>query len=206
MWRSSKLFALIGVCCGVAWAGLVRGDDEPGLQVGDAVPEFQAQDDQGRLWNSRDIVRKKPLVVFFYPSDFARCCTKQAERYRDQMRELRDLGVEVVGVSGDAVEAHRLFHETHKLNFALLSDFDGRVAEQFKVPLRTGGKAMIADAEGKSVVDSEGRAAKISRNFTATPWTFIIGKDGRILYRNAVVAPVKDSQEVLDVLRKLDPK
>jgi peroxiredoxin Q/BCP len=38
------------------------------LNIGDKVPEFSATDDQGNAWNSKDIVGKKMLVVYFYPA------------------------------------------------------------------------------------------------------------------------------------------
>ncbi len=171
-----------------------------GLEVGDLVPDFKCLDDQGQIWDSRDHVGKKVIVVFFYPSDFAFCCTRQAVRYRDCDRDLKNQGVEVIGISGDIVAAHRMFKQTHRLNYALLADFEGNVARKFGVPLRAGGKAMVKDAEGKEVVDADGAAIKIRRDFAVERQTFVIGKDGRNIYQDATVSPVKDSQEVLDFL------
>lgn len=204
MWHAIQRFlSFTGLMCGFVWSGAAFGDESPDLQVGDAAPEFQCVDDRGQLWNSADFLGKKSVVVFFYPSDFSFCCTRQAVRYRDRVRDFRNLGVEMVGVSGDVAEAHRLFRSTHKLNFPLPSDGEGEVARKFGVPLRAGGKAMIADEEGHSTVDDEGRAIKISRTVTAARWTFVISQEGRVIYRNTEVSPVKDSQEVLEFVRKL---
>ena len=204
MWYATRqFFSLTVLFCGFVSAGTTFGDESPGLQVGDAAPEFQCVDDRGRLWNSADVIGKKTIVIFFYPSDFSFCCTRQAVRYRDRVRDFRNLGVEVVGISGDAVEAHRLFQSIHKLNFPLLSDGDGAVAQKFGVPLRAGGKAMIADEEGHSIVDDDGRAVKVSRTVTTARWTFVISQEGRVIYRDTEVSPVKDSQEVLEFVRKL---
>ena len=204
MWHATRLlFSLTGILCGHLWAATSFGDESADLQVGDAAPEFQCVDDRGRLWNSGDFLGKKAVVVFFYPSDFSFCCTRQAVRYRDRVRDFRNLGVEVVGISGDGVEAHRLFQSIHKLNFPLLSDSDGDVARKFGVPLRSGGKAMIADASGQTIVDDDGRAVKVSRTVTAARWTFVISQEGRVIYRDTEVSPVKDSQEVLEFVRKL---
>ena len=88
----------------------------------------------------------------------------------------------------------RLFQHTHKLNFSLLSDDDGQIARQFGVPLRIGGKAVIENAQGTST--------KVLRQVTAARYTFVINKEGRVIYRATEVSPVKDSQEVLEFLRK----
>lgn len=166
------------------------------VEVGDAVPEFTCLDDQGEVWNSRDHVGKRPLVIYFYPSDFAFCCTRQALCYRDAENALDMQCLEVIGISGDAVEAHRLFKAAHGLKCALLADKEGQVARLFDVPLREGGKAMAVGAAGQLF--------QIPRKFTAARWTFIIGTDGRILHRDTEVSPMKDSQTVVEFLRKLN--
>lgn len=204
--HTSSRFTLLALVCGWSLVGPANSAEELVLQIGDPVPEFQCRDDQGEPWTSRDHVGKQLLVVFFYPSDFSFCCTRQAVRYRDRLRDLRDQGVEVIGISGDAVEAHRQFQATHRLNFSLLSDGDGEVARKFGVPLRVGGKAMIADEDGQAIVDAEGRSVKVSRNVTAARWTFVINQEGRVIYRETEVSPVKDSQVVLEFVRQLRAK
>ena len=196
MGHFTNLFVLTGILSGLLWAGgtSTSGDEPREVQVGDRAPEFQCLDHQGQIWKSRDHVGKQLIVVYFYPSDFSFCCTRQAVRYRDRLRDICNEGAEVVGISGDAVQAHRLFQETHKLNFALLSDDDGQIARQFGVPLRIGGKAVIENAQGTSI--------KVLRQVTAARCTFVIDKEGRIIYRATEVSPVKDSQEVLEFLRK----
>jgi peroxiredoxin Q/BCP len=46
----------------------------------------------------------------------------------------------------------------------------------------------------------------LKREVTANRWTFVIGLDGKILYKNTKVDPVKDSKQVADVLEKLQKK
>ena len=189
-----RLFTMTGFLCGLLLTGAVSRGEEQSLQVGEPAPAFQCLDDQGRVWKSRDHVGKTMLVVYFYPSDFSFCCTRQAVRYHDRLRDICNEGAEVVGISGDAVEAHRLFQATHKLDFSLLSDDDGNIARQFGVPLRIGGKAVIEKDHGQSI--------KVPRQVTAERTTFVINKEGRIIYRDNEVSPVKDCQEVLEFLRK----
>lgn len=205
MRRTTRLIAMAGLLIGEWLFATVasRGDE---INVGDPAPEFECLDDQGQVWNSRDHLGKQIVVVYFYPSDFSFCCTRQACRYRDQMREFRKLDVKVVGISGDAVEAHRRFQATHKLNFSLLADEDGEVARKFGVPWRVGGKAMILNAQGQAVLNAAGQAMQVPRKVTAARWTFVVGPDGRVLYRETNISPVKDSLDVLEFLRTLDSR
>ena len=141
------------------------------LQVGDPAPKFQATTDEGKIWKSEEHVGKKIIVVYFYPADFTGGCTKQACGFRDDMKKLQDQGVEVVGVSGDAVRNHQLFKKVHNLNFTLLADEDGSVAKAFGVPTKPGGQV-------KSTID--GKEEVLVRGVTAQRWTFVIGKDGAL--------------------------
>jgi peroxiredoxin Q/BCP len=173
-------------------------DKTPDLQVGDAAPAFEASDDQGKPWKSAEHVGKKYVVVYFFPGDFTPGCIKQAESFRDHMNRLSDQGVEVVGVSGDSVSTHAQFKEAMKLNFTLLADEDGGLARRFGVPVGPGGEVRTRNASGKDVV--------LKRAVTASRWTFLLGKDGKILYKNTKVNPVEDSKQIAAFIEKLEKK
>jgi len=177
-----------------------KAADEPKkeLQVGATAPEFEAIDDQGQTWLSSEHVGSKYLVVYFYPGDFTPGCTKQAQIVRDNMNKLKEAGIEVVGVSGDAAETHALFKKAQMLNFTLLADASGNLAKQFGVPLNAGGEVKAKDAEGKVVT--------LKREVTAARWTFIIGKDGKVLYKNTKVNPAEDSKQVVAFIESLEKK
>ena len=112
------------------------------------------------------------------------------------MNKLTDEGAEVVGVSGDAVLTHQMFKKAQKLNFTLLSDEEGRLAGIFGVPVGKGAEVKTKDADGQPVT--------VKRALTAARWTFVVGKDGRIVYKNIQVDPVKDAKEVTDLIDKLN--
>ncbi len=164
------------------------------LKVGDPAPAFEAPADEGKTWKSSDHVGKKVVVVYFYPADFTGGCTRQACAFRDDFQKLADKGVEVVGVSGDSAKTHALFKKQHKLNFALLADEEGAVAKKFGVPLKPGG-------EVKAKVDAQDYVLK--RGVTALRWTFVIGKDGKIAYKNTKVNAAEDPKDVLKVVEGL---
>lgn len=168
--------------------------DPKGLEVGDAVPEFSAKSDEGKDWKSEDHVGQKILVVYFYPANMTGGCTKQACAFRDDMSGLKELGAEVVGVSGDSVENHQLFKKAHNLNFTLLADEQGKLAKLFGVPTRPGG-TFNTEIDGEKVALVTGvRAAR---------WTFVIGPDGKVVYKNTQVNPTEDSKAVREVVEKL---
>lgn len=165
------------------------------LVVGDDAPTFEVLDDQGRLWKSSEHFGKKVVVVYFYPADMTGGCTAQACAFRDDLSKLSDKEVEVVGVSGDSVESHQLFKKAHNLNFPLLADVDGVVADAFGVPKTVGDKTV------KALID--GVTYDLVRNVTAKRWTFIVDRDGKIAYKDDSVKAGEDSARVLAALEKL---
>ena len=135
------------------------------------------------------------IVVYFYPADMTGGCTKQACGFRDDMKTLTDKGVEVIGVSGDSVGNHQLFKKAHELNFALLADTEGKVAEKFGVPITRGEKTAKGTVEGKEVT--------LTRTLTEQRWTFVIDKSGKIAAKNTEVNAAEDSKAIQEVVEKL---
>jgi len=168
------------------------------LKVGAAAPVFEARDDQGKPWKSADHVGTKFVVVYFYPADFTSGCRVQAQTFRDNMNALNKQGIEVVGISGDSTVTHGLFKQAEKLNFTLLSDKDGAIAKKFGVPLGKGGEVRAKDAAGNSII--------VKREVTAARWTFIIGPNGTVLYKNTKVNPADDSKKVAEFIANLQKK
>ncbi|MFV0442651.1 MAG: family 16 glycoside hydrolase [Planctomycetaceae bacterium] len=162
------------------------------VSVGDAAPKFVVKDDQGKNWNAAEHFAKGTTVVYFYPADFTGGCTKQACSYRDDFSKLQDLGVNVVGVSGDSVATHQLFKKHHKLNFTLLSDPEGQVAAAFGVPTKLGS----ATAKG---FDLNGQEIPVVRTATISRWTYVI-KDGRVVAVDSKVNAAADSEKSPEVV------
>jgi peroxiredoxin Q/BCP len=197
--RATLLAGLIPACLLTLSLGARMNADEPAkpaaLEVGDPAPEFTVKDDQGKDWKSSEHFGKNLVVVYFYPADTTGGCTKQACGFRDNLSKLKEAGVEVVGVSGDSVRNHQLFKKQQNLNFTLLADEDGEVAGKFGVPFTKGEKSVKATIDGKEET--------LVRKGTSKRWTFIVGKDGKIAYRDADVDAAKDSEAVLEAVKTL---
>lgn len=168
------------------------------LQVGDPAPSFEGRTDSDATWESSARFGKKWVVVYFYPGDFTPGCMAQANAFRDAMHKLTDKGVEVVGISGDSVRTHDLFKKAQKLNFTLLADEDGVIAGKFGVPFGKGGKVKAKDTDGKLI--------ELERAGTASRWTYIVDKNGKIAYKNTKVTPADDAKKILEFLSKSENK
>ncbi len=126
-------------------------------KVGEKAPLVEGKNQDGKPWKLSDAVGKKVVLLYFYPKDNTPGCTKEACGLRDRMADLKKDGVEVIGVSFDSADSHQQFIQKYNLNFPLLADTDGKIADAFGVR-REPGKNM---------------ARRVS---------FLIGKDGKIAH------------------------
>ncbi|QDU23871.1 peroxiredoxin [Urbifossiella limnaea] len=184
----------------VASVGPAAADDAKPveLKVGDTAPAFEAPSDAGPTWLSKDRFGKKWVVVYFYPGDFTPGCTAQANAFRDAMHKLAEKGVEVVGISGDSADVHAKFRAAQKLNFTLLADEDGAVARKYGVPFTKGAVVKARDADKTPF--------EFTRAGTAARWTFVVGKDGTIAYKNTKVTPALDAKAITEFIDKAEGK
>lgn len=93
------------------------------LEVGDEMPKFELEDQDGKMWKSLDILKlKKKVLIYFYPKDDTPGCTIEACGFRDFLKYFEEEGVLIFGMSKDSVKSHKKFADKFKLNFPLLSD------------------------------------------------------------------------------------
>ncbi len=103
------------------------------LNTGDTVPDFELPDETGTPRRLSTLLQGGPVALFWYPVASSGGCTAQACHFRDLAAEFAAVGAQRVGISTDPVEAQQTFVQGSRLDYPLLSDADGRVAEQFGV-------------------------------------------------------------------------
>ena len=102
------------------------------LTRGERAPGFELDDQAGNRLSLGDFTGKK-LLLYFYPKADTPGCTTQSCAVRDALAELKQQGVEAVGVSSDGPDAQTRFDEKYGLGFALLCDVEHKAAEAYGV-------------------------------------------------------------------------
>lgn len=147
-------------------------------KVGDKAPAVSGVDQDGKPWKLSEHVGKAVVLLYFYPKDDTPGCTKQACGLRDRMGDLKKDKVEVIGVSFDSAASHQKFREKYNLNFPLLADTDGKIADAFGVR-REPGKNMARRA------------------------SFLIGLDGKIAHVTDTPSADVHLKEMKEAVEKL---
>src|SRR5271155_620679 len=124
-------------------------------KAGDTAPLITGTDQNGKDFKLADLTGKKIVLLYFYPKDFTKGCTAEACSFRDGFEDFATNNVEIVGVSFDSADSHLQFIAKYKLNFTLLTDTDGKIADIYGV--RMDGKNMdkrvsfLIGRDGKNV-------------------------------------------------------
>jgi thioredoxin-dependent peroxiredoxin len=104
------------------------------IAEGDKVPQFSLPDKNGNIFDLKDHLGKKNLVIYFYPKDETSGCTAEACAFRDNFEVFKERDAEVIGISADSPESHKKFAENHHLPYILLSDRNNEVRKLYGVP------------------------------------------------------------------------
>jgi peroxiredoxin Q/BCP len=130
--------------------------------VGDPVPPFEMQADDGSTVSSQGLLGKR-YVVYFYPKDDTPGCTTQACSLRDNFGRVMATGVEVFGVSPDSVESHVKFREKYDLPYRLLADVGHQAAGAFGtwVEKKFAGKTYMGVERTSFIVGPNGRVEHV---------------------------------------------
>jgi peroxiredoxin Q/BCP len=149
------------------------------IEVGKKAPDFALPDQDGNIRKLSDY-KGRPIVLYFYPKDDTPGCTKEACSFRDGFSQFRQAGIEVLGVSIDDEVSHRKFRQKYDLPFLLLSDTEKKVVEKYGVWVE-------------------------KNNYGKKYWgiarkTFLIGKNGYIIFIFDKVKPEAHAKEVMEKL------
>lgn len=175
------------------------GIAEGALPVGDGMPPFELSDHYGKPVSSAKLLAAGRLVICFVRGRWDPFCCGQMEAMNLVLPQIAAAGASLVAISPQTVKQSFFMADQHKLRFSLLSDSGNRVARQFGLVYRV-------PADQQAVY----RRAFINLPFAngddrwelPIPATYVIGRDGRVLYKSAD-ADYADRPEPADILSVL---
>lgn len=129
-------------------------------EIGATAPDFTAKGANASGPNSVALssLRGQVVVLAFYPLDRSSGCTHEMEKFRDEFSTIFGSGVTLLPISEDSVGSHVGWARDAHFPFTLVSDNGGAIARDYGSMMPT-------------------------RPY-ASRTVFVIGKDGKIAYRN----------------------
>ncbi len=172
MRTSSRFFTLM------AFLAIFSSARAEPLSVGAQAPAVTGVTEAGTPINLGDVDPKGYTLVYFFPKADTPGCTAEGCSLRDAYQDLSDKGVTVIGVSTDDVAAQKAFKEKYHFPFTLIADKDQSVIKAFGVP------TMKVPAMGA----------------LAHRQSFLINKDGRIVWRDLKASTKEQAADVKKAL------
>ena len=102
------------------------------LKIGTQAPDPQIITHLGYEGPLSHFWKDSHLILFFYPKDQTRICTKQACTLQTSLGDFASFGAGVLGSSTDGVKQHVDFAAKHNLEFPLVADTKGDLARAFE--------------------------------------------------------------------------
>jgi thioredoxin-dependent peroxiredoxin len=131
------------------------------LAPGDPAPDFTLPDADGHPV-ALSSYRGQRVIVYFYPAAMTPGCTKQACDFRDNLADLGNQGIAVLGISPDQPAKLARFRDKEGLTFPLLSDPGHAVLEAYGAygEKMLYGKKTVGVIRSTFVIDADGTIEK----------------------------------------------
>jgi peroxiredoxin len=94
---------------------------ELGLKVGTKAPDFELPIESGEMVRLSSLIGSKPVLIYFYPSDFGMMCAVAMKGFREVSGQLRQ-HCHFLPISCNTRYSHGAWSGALNLDFPLLAD------------------------------------------------------------------------------------
>jgi len=150
-----------------------------GLKVGDKAPEFTGYDQTGKQVESKKLLEKGPMILFFYRGKWCPVCSKYLNNYQDSIKILTDQGFNVVAITPESIENVEQTVKLHNISFTVIYDCQEKIMKDYDVMFN-----VTKDYQDKTLKNLSVDVAKNNGRDEArlpVPATYIINREGIIV-------------------------
>ena len=149
------------------------------LAVGTEAPAFKAKDVAGHPVELRQLLKKGPVVLYFYRGQWCPYCNKQLSQLQDSLQLLTAKGAQVVVITPETpANVDKTIAKT-KATFPIVTDQNFAIMKAYKTAF-TVDEATAQKYQGFGVDLKAANGA--DTNVLPVPATYVIGRDGKIQY------------------------
>lgn len=149
------------------------------LKVGDSMPDFELPNQRNELRRLSDYLAVSPVVLNIYRGGWCPYCNMEMKALQAVLKDIESHGAKLVGLSPEMPDKAMTTAERAGISIDILSDVGNRVAEQmglvFELP------QALRPVYEKFGIDIPAFNGDESFQLPI-PATYIIGKDGVIVY------------------------
>jgi peroxiredoxin len=159
---------------------IASGKADQAIKASERAPEFVLPDPDGALVSSRQLLAKGPIVVTFYRGIWCPYCNFDLQALEEARGEIEARGASLVALSIQTAANSRKSQRDNHLGVPILTDFKGKVADQFGLRWRLSDTMvdLYKDRVGIDLSQINGEASWT----LPMPARYMIGQDGVVAY------------------------
>ena len=148
-------------------------------------------------------MKKGPVIVTFYRGGWCPYCNLELKAYQQVLNDIKKAGAQLIAVSPQTPDASLTTKEKNELEFLVLSDPNGNVAESYKLVFKM--PDYLVEIYKQFGFDVPGHNDHDSWELPV-PATYIIDQSGKIRFASVDPDYTKreDPSKVVEVLKELD--
>lgn len=112
---------------------IATGQAENALKAGDKAPGFTLADSDGNDVSLGDLLSQGPVVLTFYRGVWCPYCNLDLQALEEAADDIRAKGAQLVAISMQGAADSRKSQRENKLNYPILTDQNGELAQQFGI-------------------------------------------------------------------------
>jgi peroxiredoxin len=149
------------------------------LAVGTVAPAFKTKDATGRPIELKQLLKKGPVVLYFYRGQWCPYCSKQLSQLQDSLQLLTAKGAQVVVVTPETTENIGKTVAKTKAAFPIVHDRSFAIMTVYHTAF-TVDEPTVQKYRGFGIDLRQANGAQ--EDVLPVPATYVIGRNGRIRY------------------------
>ncbi|GAA4017852.1 peroxiredoxin-like family protein [Hymenobacter fastidiosus] len=149
------------------------------LAVGSVAPAFKGKDAAGRPVELKQLLKKGPVVLYFYRGQWCPYCNKQLSQLQDSLQLLTAKGAQVVVITPETQQNIGKTAKKTRAAFPIVQDQGFVIMTAYHTAF-TVDPATVLKYKGFGVDLKQANAS--SDDVLPVPATYVIGRDGRIKF------------------------
>jgi len=159
-----------------------KAKEREGLNVGEKVENFSAQNMHGDTISLDALLEKGPLVIVFYRGHWCPICNKHLKKLESNLEKVYEKGAQLIAISPEKSEFLRKTADKTNASFTLLYDEDYKISDQFQLTFQPDSMTRVMyntvlGGDLKTAHSDESQQLPI-------PATYILNKEGVVVWRH----------------------
>ncbi len=150
------------------------------LNVGEIAPSIFAKDQNGKIIDSKKILKNKKILLVFYRGNWCPYCRRHLASLQENLNELHKKNVFVMVVTPEKLEKNLETQNKLKTEFSIIHDANNKIMTAYKVAYKVN-KSTVTSFYNR-VQKNIAKYNDAHNDVLPVPATYLIDKNGKIIY------------------------